>query len=313
MKKLTQNEVLERFKKIHGNKYDYSKVNYVNNHTKVDIICHIHGEWSQTPSDHLHGHGCMGCRNDKLSELKYNLKQIKVKCINIHGEKYSYDDVLDYKGITEPIIIECKKHKYKFKTTFFKHIQSKDGGCKKCHYETNQTKLSSTTSDFVEKSKKIHGNKYDYSKVNYVNNHTKVIIECNKHGTFEQTPLGHITNKQGCPGCKESKGEKIIRVYLQNNNINFIPQYSYDNCRYINKLFFDFYLPDYNILIEFDGKQHFEPIEWLYEQSENIFQLQIKKDQIKNKYCLDNNIKLIRISYKDIRKIGKILKENLDL
>jgi very-short-patch-repair endonuclease len=311
MKRLTQNEVLERFKKIHGDKYDYSKVNYISNHTKINITCPIHGSWTQTPSDHLHGHGCMGCRNNKLSELKYDLKQIKDRCVNTYGEKYNYDNIIEYKGITESIIIECEKHKYKFKTTFFKHLQSKDGGCRKCHYETNRIKLSSNTPDFIEKSKKIHGGKYDYSKVKYVNNYSKVIIECDIHGSFEQTPLGHIINKQGCPGCKESKGEKLIRVYLENNNIKFIPQYSYNDCKYIRKLFFDFYLPDFNILIEFDGKQHFEPIEWLHEQAETTFHLQVKKDQIKNKYCLDNNIKLIRISYKDIRKINKILKEGL--
>jgi hypothetical protein len=311
MKRLTQNEAIEKFKIIHGNRYDYSKVIYINVRTKVEIICPKHGSWFQTPSDHFCGNGCMKCRNENLKELKYDLSTLIRKSISKFGDKYNYSLIKEYKGITEPILLICNKHKYKFTTTFSLHISSKGGGCRKCHYETNKSKLSSNTSEFIEKAKKIHGCKFDYTKVKYINNYTKVIIRCNVHGDFEQTPIGHVINKQGCPGCKESKGEKAIRVYLENNNIKFIPQYSYDNCRYINKLFFDFYIPELNMLIEFDGKQHFEPIEWLYDQAESYFQLQIQKDQIKDRYCLDNNIKLVRISYKDIRKINKILKENL--
>ena len=150
MKRLTQKEVLERFKKVHGNKYDYSKVNYTNNHTKVNIICKTHGEWLQTPSDHFYGHGCVKCRNENLKELKYDLSTVIVKSINKFGDKYDYSLIKEYRGITEPITLVCNKHKYEIITTFHNHISSKDGGCRKCHYETNKNKLSSNTSDFIE-------------------------------------------------------------------------------------------------------------------------------------------------------------------
>ena len=147
---------------------------------------------------------------------------------------------------------------------------------------------------FVYKSKKIHGDKYDYSLVNYINNKTKVEIICSEHGIFKQRPTDHL-NGCGCPICRESKGEKKIRNFLNEKKIKFLPQYKFNNCKHILQLSFDFYLPEYNICIEYNGIQHYKPIEKF--GGKNQFLIQNKCDNIKKEFCLKNNIKLIIIKY----------------
>jgi len=161
---------------------------------------------------------------------------------------------------------------------------------------TNKLKLKLITNDeLINKFIVKHHNFYDYKLVNYINSKIKIKIICPKHGEFEQLANMHLKG-QGCPICKESKGEKEIRNYLNNNNITFLPQHKFDDCKYINKLPFDFYLPDLNMCIEFHGQQHYEPIKWFGGQI--VFDKLIKRDKIKEDYCIKNNIKLIIIPYR---------------
>jgi len=153
-----------------------------------------------------------------------------------------------------------------------------------------------TTKEIVERAKNIHSNKYDYSLVNYKNNETKIKIICKEHGEFEQTPNSHL-NRSGCPICNESKGEREIKNLLNNNNILFETQKKFGKCKYKRILPFDFYLPKDNLCIEFDGEQHFKPIKHWGGQKD--FKYRKKLDNIKNNFCKDNNIKLIRIKYNE--------------
>ena len=152
--------------------------------------------------------------------------------------------------------------------------------------------------EFISKSIKYHGNRYDYSKVEYKNSHSKVEIVCKKHGSFKQAPYKHI-QKSGCPSCKLSKGIlKIINV-LENKNIRYNLESSIENCLSRNGklLKFDIHLFDYNCYIEYDGEQHFRPVEvWGGKKS---FLEQKERDCIKDNFCKTNNIKLFRISYMD--------------
>ena len=160
---------------------------------------------------------------------------------------------------------------------------------------TNKLKIKLITSnELINKFKLKHYNFYDYSLVNYNNSKTKIKIICPQHDIFEQLPYEHLRGK-GCPICKESKGEKNIRNILLNKNIKFTPQYKFNNCKHINELPFDFYLPDYNICIEYHGEQHYKPINWFGGIS--VFDKLIKRDKIKEKYCVDNKIKLVIIPY----------------
>ena len=282
--KLTKNEFINKSKNIHGNKYDYSLVEYVNMLTPVKIICEKHGIFEKIPNGHLYSkQGCPICSNKKITtEIFIN------KCKEIHGNKYDYN-LVNYKNNYTKVELICKEHG-SFYISPHHHIYKKQG-CGKC------VGLYRTTEEFINKSKNIHGDKYDYSLVEYKKSHDKVKIICKKHNKiFEQTPANHLIG-QGCPKCNESKGEKIIEEFLINNNIKYIKQYKFDNCKYKYKLPFDFYLPNYNTCIEYDGKQHFEIIKY-WGGEDNFNKIKIR-DEIKNNYCKINNIKLIRIKYDD--------------
>ena len=157
--------------------------------------------------------------------------------------------------------------------------------------------------------KEIHGDLYDYSKVEYKHHRKEVIIICSKHGEFLQTPRNHL-NGHGCQKCKNSKGENIVKNFLIDNNIKYIPQYTIKECRNINVLRFDFVIckDDDLVICEYDGKQHFHLENCFSEEEFKNCQI---RDNIKNKFCKDNNIKLIRIPYWEFDNIEDILKEEL--
>jgi very-short-patch-repair endonuclease len=165
-----------------------------------------------------------------------------------------------------------------------------------------------TTEQFIEESKLIHGDKYDYSSVNYINNKTNVKIICPIHGDFEQRPDDHL-NGHGCEKCNDSSGEKTIINYLLKNNILFETQKRFNSCKNKRKLPFDFFIPSKNICIEFDGIQHFKPIK-IWGGTPNLKYIQ-NNDKIKNKFCEDNGIKLIRIKYSE--NIENKLKKELEI
>jgi very-short-patch-repair endonuclease len=167
--------------------------------------------------------------------------------------------------------------------------------------------MNKTTDEFIKDSKRIHGDKYDYSKTVYKHNKDKVIIICKKHGEFLQKPNAHLSARQGCPYCHESHGETKVRKFLENNKILFTPQKRFKDCKYKLPLPFDFYLNDLNICIEYDGEQHSRQLN-LYKNEEN-YEIRKIKDKIKTNYCLNNNILLIRIRYNE--NIENVLKEKL--
>jgi hypothetical protein len=156
-----------------------------------------------------------------------------------------------------------------------------------------------TLERFIEQSKLVHDDRYDYSKVVYgSNNNDKVCIICKEHGEFWQTPRGHLNEKQGCPKCKLSKGELTLERYLQKNNVMYESQKRFLDCKDKLPLPFDFYLPEVNICIEYDGQQHYRT--WNGKQTERYlldFQKTRQHDEIKTNYCKENGIRLIRVSY----------------
>ena len=176
--------------------------------------------------------------------------------------------------------------------------------CPKCN-TNNKIKI-----DCISDFRYVHGNKYDYSLVDYIIGSSKVKIICKKHGMFEQTPNSHYKGS-GCPNCKLSKGEERIQFLLK--NIEFVIQKTYDDCLSPigSKLKFDFYLPEYNMCIEYDGRQHFMPVK--YFGGEEQFTKQKINDNIKNNYCKLNNINLLRIPYYDYDNIEVILREKLNI
>lgn len=200
----------------------------------------------------------------------------------------------EYQNSLTKVNIICKKHG-NFKISPHKHLCGQ--GCPKCK------KLDIEA--FIERSKLIHGDKYDYSIVKYVNSVTGVEIICKNHGVFVQTPATHIRGNGvgcGCPICKESIGEKLISKYLELNNIIFERQKKFNSCKNKSELPFDFYLSELNICVEYNGIQHYESVE--YFGGEEKFKQRLINDQIKKEYCYNNNIPLIIIKYnEDVKKI----------
>ena len=273
---------IEKANVVHGNNYIYDKVEYVNTDTKVTIICPEHGEFTQIPHNHLSGKGCPKCAGTFM-DRDYFIEKANV----VHGNKYIYDKV-EYVNTHTKVTIICPEHG-EFAQTPRDHLSGK--GCPKC---------AGTFMDrdyFIEKANVVHGNKYIYDKVEYVNTHIKVTIICPEHGEFTQTPSNHLNGK-GCPKCNYSHGERYFYEQLELSNIKYDPQKTYDDLKGLGDglLSYDFYLPEYNTLVEIDGVQHYnEKCGW--HQKEEDWTIRQIHDEAKNEYAENNRIELIRIPY----------------
>lgn len=202
MARFTTEEWIAKAKLVHGDKYDYSKVNYINSKNKVEIICGIHGEFKQIANSHLIGKGCKECGNIKQS---YSLEQFINKATLVHNHKYNYSYAI-YQNITKKIIIACPTHG-EFEQTPNNHLSG--NGCPKCDDTKKYTK-----EEFIQKSIETHKNKYDYSKVDYINSKIKVAIICPIHGEFNTTPNSHLNAKTGCPNCADYGFQPNKPAYL---------------------------------------------------------------------------------------------------
>lgn len=226
--------------------------------------------------------------------------------MDLHGHKYNYVEK-SYKSVNDNIKMFCDCGNV-FLQLGVKHLQGH--GCPQCSHKRRIIKQTSTTDKFVIKAIKGHGDKYDYSKVIYTRFNVPVCIICKKHGEFWTTPASHTNAMTGCPKCTQSKGECAIEKYLISRGIKYKSHKSFKDCRNKYPLIFDFYLYDYNTCIEFDGVQHFKPCLWFATSEESAhekYKRTVKNDQIKNKYCCNQKINLIRIHYKKINKINTIL------
>ena len=295
-KKVSTDDFIRKAKLIHGDEYDYSKTNYIAAKDLVTITCPEHGDFQLTPNKHLNGRGCQKCSKEKVKEVRTKPQQEFIDQSEIkHDGKYGYSKV-EYKNAKDKVIITCPIHG-DFPQSPTHHLMGK--GCSKCGDLIVPNR--NTLEDFITNSNIIHNNKYDYSKVDYKESNSKVIITCPKHGDFEQTPSKHTNQKQGCPSCNESKGERLINNLMINNGIKAVRQKRFTDCINTSSgkrclpLPFDFYLPDYNTCIEYDGEQHYGSI--LTFGGEEAFKRLQLRDKIKTEYCEKNGIKLIRIPY----------------
>ena len=206
----TTDEWIKNAKLVHGDRYDYSLVDYKRAIDSVDIICPVHGKFSQKANNHLNGSGCLKCAREKFIGIRLsNTSEFIKKASIIHNNKYNYSEV-DYKRSDKKVAIICPTHG-NFLQTPREHLSGR--GCIKC------VKLySPTTDEWIEKAKQIHGDLYDYSIVNYIKCDIKIDIKCQIHGIFRQTPNEHL-NGRGCPKCSGliSNGQLEFLDYLKLN------------------------------------------------------------------------------------------------
>lgn len=295
---------LRKAKSLHGNKFDYSQVMYTRSIDKVIIICAKHGEFTQTPSSHLQGAGCDKCSRENPGN-KLDTKRFIKRSMELHGDKFDYSKTI-YSDIKSSITLICPIHG-KFSTNADNHLASlTSGGCKKCKYESSSKANSLSLKEFKSKANKIWNKQYDYSKVNYVNGHTKVTIACKKHGDFIQSPSSHL-NGHGCPKCVY-KGEARIAEYLHKKLIVY-REYKIRNKRY------DFYLPEHNLIIERDGQQHYRDTSnfssYIKKDPEIYLKEQFKNDTLKTKLAKDAGFKIARIPYWLTKEEEEIEIENI--
>jgi len=229
-KKYAINEIIEEAKKVHGCKYNYEKSVYINKNTKIKIYCNSCNEnFFQTPYSHINNkQGCPSCHGNK----KMNTIEFIKKAKKIHGDKYNYEKAL-YTNSNKNINIFCNSCNKYFYQLPNNHL-SKNCNCSHCSSNKKKTKEK-----FIEEAKKIHGDKYDYSLVEYFNRNTKVKIICKTHGIFEQRPSNHITNSSGCRLCGIKRIRKKTIKRIEENNLNgnqLIPNFNKFACNLFDKI-----------------------------------------------------------------------------
>lgn len=295
-KRFTTEEFIKKAQKVHNNKYDYSNVDYYNSITPIKIICPKHGEFEQIPNVHLTGCGCPKCKHETLIkyaiERRTGIDKFIQKAITVHGNKYNYSQI-EYINEDTPIKIICPEHG-EFWQRPSNHLAGK--GCQTCKKEKISKKLTKTQEQFIKEAREIHGDKYDYSQVKYVDSWTPVTIICPEHGLFYQKPIHHIHHRNGCPKCKLKAQTKVFeKLIAKFPNENILFEVGKRLLKWLGKQRLDIYFPDYNIAIEYDGKQHFTPVKHFG----GILGFEKRKtyDKIKEEVCAKNNCHLFRLKY----------------
>lgn len=295
-KRKTTEEFKKDAKKVHGDEYIYDKAIYTNAYTNLTIICRKHGEFFQKPNQHLLGHGCPKCADEKrLFHIKKRAKttnQFIDDAITIHGNLFDYSKV-DYEGSNSKITIICPEHG-EFRQWPSDHLRG--CGCPSCGHLRAGELRKLTVEEFKERASKIHKNFYDYSKIkNYKNAFTHVPIICPNHGEFSQRSHDHLCGA-GCPKCKSSKLENKIRELLNDRKIKFEEQKSFSWLigprGGVQTL--DFYLSELNIGIECQGRQHFFAVDY-FGGEENLKYTQ-ECDQNKQDLCKAHGIDILYYS-----------------
>lgn len=287
--KWTNEEWIEEVSRKFNNKYDYGKTVYTKANNNVIVICHEkdefgeeHGEFEVRAGNHMAGIGCPKC----AGKYRYTTEEWIRRANKVHNNRYDYSKTKYVNGKTK-VIITCPIHG-DFSQEATSHLSG--CGCPKC-----KGGVSFDKEMFIKKAQEIHKNEYDYSKFDYVNANTKGIIICKRHGEFMQAPYQHLIG-QGCPKCKSSRLEMIIMKLFDENNINYVCQYKIENEQRSFRC--DFYLPDYKMIAECQGEQHYIPTSFRISESDAGMVLQSFKNiqqSDKDKYdlCIKNGYSIV--------------------
>lgn len=302
MKKLTTEQWIEKARTVHKDRYDYSKVEYKGADEKVCIICPIHGEFWQRAANHITlKRGCPKCNGG----VSINKEEFIKRASKLHDYKYDYSKS-NYINTKTKIEIICPEHG-SFWQEPENHMQGE--GCPECGKESIRKKLSSNTEEFIKKAKLVHGDKYNYSKVNYINNEEKIEIICPIHGSFWQRPANHLSGF-GCSKCQLKSQTKLyekLKESFPNEEILF--EINKETVVWLKNQRFDIYFPKYNIAVEYNGQQHYIPIEHF--GGKLAFEDTLWRDELKRQKCKENNCILFEVKYDYTEKDYQKLVENI--
>jgi hypothetical protein len=284
---------------------------YINSQTKIELKCKTcETKWTPTPS--VIGNETNGCPTCSRKNSGVNISLMAAGRTNLakrEFEKYCNDKEIKilskYTTTKGRIDLECKKCGYKWNARISGVLYNKSG-CDSC-VQSERKKIT------FEKIKSVCNKKQISINGKYINPKAKIKLQCqfceHKWATMADNIL---YSNSGCPACAFSKGEMFISIFLKEKGIEFIEQWKEHNCVYKRKLMYDFYLPTYNTVIEFHGKQHYEFVEFLH-RSETRFEQQQERDQLKKQYCLDNGIAFLEIPFSEYENIEVILSNFLQL
>jgi hypothetical protein len=249
-KKLNTQEFIIRANKVHSGRYDYSNTEYSLAHGVVEIICPEHGKFIQKAYSHLQGIGCPKCGHEKATRSSYTWQNFVDEATKIHGNKYDYPVIQEITNKENKVQILCPEHGVFWQSPLH-HIRLKQG-CPICGVIKCSLSGTLTTEQFIHRAKEIHGDKYDYSKTSYVHSKKKIKIICPRHGIFEQLPVCHVDQAQGCPRCthRTSKWENEIIDFIK--GMGFDVQLSTSDCWAIRQEV-DVYIPELKVGFECNG------------------------------------------------------------
>lgn len=290
-----EKEEIKKIEERYNYDYDYSLSNFKNISEKTNVICKKHGIFTISEEYLIKGGKCPKCKLEERYEL------IKTNFYKKFQKKYNGKFTIINYNIDKTVFRcnNCKNIIYGKNC----NLLNKKRKCEFCDY----TKII-TKDIFLERAKDEFCEKYEYDLSELKNSHSKIKIKCKKHNyVFFQFVYSHL-NGHGCPICNDSFGERNIRMFLEKNKINFEVYKTFPNLKDKNSLSYDFYIPDKNVLIEYNGIQHYKNISFFY-KTEHDWHRQLHHDWMKRKYARKNNIKLLII--KEINDINKILKEEL--
>lgn len=314
----TQEDVFNACRDIHNNEYTYHQIiqksEFITTNDVLVYECKIHGIHNKTINDHIYGKtGCPGCGINKMgiSNSKGLSKFIEMANIK-HNNKFDYS-LTCYKNDRTPVKIICPIHGM-FTQQPGCHLIS-DYGCKYCGMKARHDKKRGTNTDFIKSATLLFNDTFDYSMVNYISSHKHVDIICRTHGVFQASPSNHLRGKGNCPKCSASGPEIQIMSILKKLNISYIYEYKNPLCIYKHCLPFDFYIQSHNLIIEYDGPHHFYAIQYRGHKADvnAVFESTKRNDAIKNEFCKNQNITLLRIPYTHKESLNDIISEALQL
>lgn len=280
---------------------------YVNMRTPIDTICKKCGNnWKANVVSLCQGSGCNKCKKGKP------LKSHEVYVEDLFKVQPNLEVISLYNGDAKDISYRCKIDGY-VGVTKAGRLLSKNTQCRYCVLKKLKGIYQLSQSEFIDRMKQIAPDIEVLSK--YDGFDRKVKLLCKKHDyMFEQSAQNALQGKCGCVKCVSSKGEKKIINILSSLKVRFKSQFKFDDCRAVNPLPFDFYLPDYNMVIEYQGEQHYKPVQFggmPIEEAIRNFDICKAHDEIKSNYCDRNNIKLLSIPYTEFDNLEKIIKNNV--
>lgn len=317
--RITAEEYFKRVRKAHGDRYDYSKAVFTGTHNLITVICPVHGEFQQDAKSHLKC-GCFKCfhENNRNAFAEYNKgaqKKAREKFFERLHKDFSFLDTsrLQYIDGKTKVTLGCPKHGYfKIWPRDITRARGNASGCPECKKENFMAAGKKINESFKKNflaSVADKNSRFDLSRTTYINWKTPLSFECKKCGTIITRMPKALQDGAKCPVCYAGKslGEVRISDFLKEMDISFEPEYYFSDLKDVSYLRYDFYIESRNLLIEYDGQQHY---------SDNAFgessETRKKHDRMKDEYARSHNIKLLRIPYWEYRNIPSILKTALE-